>query len=71
MMSATTEGMGQIHLSLKVPMSEMKDWEPERIASYMEGLAKIVAAVNPSNWPDKTEPAALLKESSKETATPL
>jgi len=39
-----TEGTVQFHVSVKVNMSEMEHWRPDRIASFFGGIAQVLAA---------------------------
>lgn len=41
---ATTEGVVQFHVSIRVTMAEMAGWSPDRITAFFGGLAKVLAA---------------------------
>jgi hypothetical protein len=39
-----TEGVIQFHVSVRVDMSELAEWKPDRIASFFAGIAQVLAA---------------------------
>jgi hypothetical protein len=52
-MEAERIGMTRLFVDIQISMELMKDWTPERIASFFEGLAKVQAAANPNNWDER------------------
>lgn len=42
--SQPTEGMVRFNVSVKVDMSEFKDWKADRIAAFFSGIAQVLAA---------------------------
>jgi hypothetical protein len=48
-------GIARLFVDVKVSIEEMKDWAPDRIDSFFEGLAKVQAAGNPNNWDGERE----------------
>lgn len=44
MFSQSGEGIIQFHISVKVDMSEFKEWQADRIAAFFGGIAQVLAA---------------------------
>src|SRR4051812_35970064 len=49
------EGCVQFCISVKVDMAELARWEPDRIAMFFNGIAKVVAAKGPATGMDDNE----------------